>query len=355
MEEVNHQIALKMLKPNTLNETQSFENKYTYKYFFDIKYELIAPIIKDLQIVSQLINFIKKDQLSDLILISGENCYSVDTRFYFNYRHIIDFYVKVTELFENEYFMKINYNIYKTGPISKKFYANISLFKNNENINSSIFKLEIILPKNDVIYQRILDLIFSELNYNYQYLSQAIKSQKYNLFLYNSSIINNDSQILSKILQNIKLIEYIINGKLEKNIGGKEGLNNSDYDKFIHLNEIYKVEFNKRKEINNWLSLNNISFKIKFLKARKDRMTIHFKIIPKSKEESKNQIEDNPITNILIVHVRHLINNSSFVLIKSSWDTDIPKNIIIEIKKIMKKSMNKIQKLSKLTKSEYNF
>ena len=287
MEKVNPQIDLKTLKPDTLNQTQCFENKYTYKYIFDTKYELIAPIIKDLQIVSQLINFIKKDQLSDLILISGENCYSVDTRFYFNYRHIIDFYVKVTEFFENKYFMKINYNIYKTGPISKKFYVNISLFKNDENKNSSILKLDIILSKNNIIYQRILDLIFSELNYNYQYLSQAIKSQKYNLFLYNSSIINNDSQILSKILQNIKLIEYIINGKLEKNIGGKEGLNNSDYDKFIHLNEIYKVEFNKRKEINNWLSLNNISFKIKFLKARKDRMTIHFKIISKSKEESQ--------------------------------------------------------------------
>ena len=356
MKKLNHQIDLKMAKFDSVCETPIFETKYTYKYIFDIKYELIAPIIKDLQIVSQLINYIKNDQLSDLILICGENSYSVDSRFYFNYRHIIDFYVKVTEFFENEYFLKINYNIYKTGPISKKFYATLSLYKNDENGYSSRLELEIILSKNSIINQRILDIIYNELNYNYQYLSQAIKNQKYNLVLYDSSIVKNDCQILSQILQNIKLIEYIINGKLEKNNGGKkEELNNSEYDKFIHLNEIYKVEFNKRKEINNWLSLNNISFKIQFLKTRKDRMTIHFKIISKSKEESKNQTEENPKFNILIVHVRHLTNSSSFVLIKSSWDTDIPKNIIIEIKKLMKKCMNKIQKLCKLAKSNIIF
>ena len=111
----------------------------------------------------------------------------------------------------------------------------------------------------------------------------------------------------------------------------------------------------KKKEINNWLSLNNIIFKIKFLKARKDRMTIHFKVFSNPKEESKNQIEENSLHNLFIVHVRQLTNQSSFVLIKSSWDIDIPENIVIEIKKMMKKSMNKISKLCKLIKDEYNF
>ena len=355
MKKINSSIDLTMTKLDTFFETPIFSNKYCYKYIFDIKYELIAPIIKDLQIVSQLINFIKNDQLSDLILIWGENCYSVNSRFYFNYRHIIDFYVKVTEFFEKDYFMKINYNIYKTGPISKKFFVTLSLFKDNENEDSSRLELDIILSKNNAISQRILDLIYSELNYNYQYLSQAIKSQKYNLIFYNSSIVKNDGQILSQILQNIKLIEYIINGKLEKNNGGKKEFNNSDYDKFIHLNEIYKVEFIKKKEINDWLSLNNISFKIQFLKARKGIMTIHFKILSKPKEETKNQNEENSINNMLIVHVRYLTSNTSFVLIKSSLDIDIPKNIVIEIKKLMKKCMNKIVKLCKMTKDEYNF
>ena len=356
MEEVNAPIDLKMAKLVSKCETQIFENRYTYKYIFDIKYDLIAPIIKDLQLVSQLINFIKKDQLSDLILISGKNCYSVDSRFYFNYRHIIDFYVTVSQFSEKDSFMKINYNIYKTGPISKKFYANFSLFKNDENENSTMLELEIILSKNNIIYQRILDIIYNELNYNYQYLSQSIKSQKYNLVFYNSSIVRNDYQILSQILQNIKLIEYIINAKLEKNNGGKKDLNNSDYDKFIHLDEIYKFAFNKKKEINDWLSINNISIKIQFLKTRKDRMTIHFKILSKAKEENKaNEVKENSINNIFIVHVRHLTNNSSFVLIKSSLDVEIPENIVIQIKKLMKKIMNKIEKLSKLAKAEYNF
>ena len=70
---------------------QTNENKYNYHYTFDIKYELLASIIKDLQKVSQLIKFIKNHQLSDLIMIYGMNSYSKDSRFYFNYRNMIDF------------------------------------------------------------------------------------------------------------------------------------------------------------------------------------------------------------------------------------------------------------------------
>ena len=353
MQKVNPPIDYKKDKLGTIfeNATQIHKNKYSYYYNFDIKYELLAPIIKDLQKVSQLIKFIKSHLLSDLILIYGINSYSKDSRFYFNYRNFIDFYVKVNEFEETDNFIKIIYYIYKTGPISKKFFVYLSLF-NNEEENSSKLEIELILPKDTIINQKILNIIYTELNFNYFYLTQAIKRQKNNSFFYNSLIIKNEFLTLCQIIQNVKLIEYIINGKFQKiNQWEQENyFNNPDYNKYIHLNEIYRAILNKKKELKNYLSINNISFQVQFLKEKEDRMTIEYKILLNGQE-----INDNPTSNIILVHVRKLTDNSCFVLIKSSWDIDIPKNTVNEIKQIFKKSINKLEKLCQIAKDKYKF
>ena len=176
---------------------------------------------------------------------------------------------------------------------------------------------------------------------------------------YNSSIIKNDFHILTQIIQNIKLIEYIINGKLQKiNNNDKKQSNiniyiNSDNDKFIHINDIYKIVLNTKKEINNWLELNNISFKIELIKEREDNMIIHFKILSNNQETDKN--EKDSLYNLITINIRKLTNNSSFILIKSIWNIEINENKIIEIKKIMKKTLKKIEKISQISKEQFHF
>ena len=282
---------------NSGSIVQNSEGNYLYHYIFDIKYEILSPIIRDLQTVSQLIRFIQNNQLSDLIFILGNNSYSLESRFYFNYRKIIDFYIKVIDFIETDYCFKIKYNIYKTKPISKNFFVNISLIKEKEN--NSKLEIEIILINDTIINQKILNLINNEFNYNFLYLSQAIKSIKQNSFSYNSIIIKQEFHILAQILQNVKLIEYIINGKFEKIINvEKEEYNSSksnninniniNNDNFIHLNEIYKIIFNKKKEIKDWISVNNISFKIQSLIVREDRMILQLKIFLNNKEDKSD-------------------------------------------------------------------
>jgi hypothetical protein len=343
---------------NTECIKQNSDKNYIYNYTFDIKYQLLCPIIKDIQMVSQLIKFIKNHQLSDLIFIVGDNSYSIDSRFYFNYRHIIDFYIKVINSIETENFIKIKYNIYKTSPISKNFYVTLSLSKNDDKDKSSKLELEIILEKDSIISPRILKIIYNEFNYNFLYLSQAIKSQKNNSFFYNSSIIKNDFYILTQIIQNVKLIEYIINGKFQKinNNNKKDNnkiyINNSDNDKFIHKNEIYKIVLNKKKEINDWLDLNNISFKIETIIAREDSMVIHLRILLNNNENDKK--ETDYLNNLTIVNIRKLTNNSSFVLIKSACTLKIGENFNIEFKKILKKTLKRIEKISQISNEQYN-
>ena len=348
-------------KNHFLNENSKptlFSNiKYNYEYKFELKYKLLSPIIKDIQMIFQLIKLVKNNQLSDIIFICKDNCHSNDCRFYFNYRLIIDFYVKVNEFFENDYLTKIKYNVYKTRPISKNFFVIVSLCKDDENENLSKLELEIILSKNSKeVNPKILNIIYNELNYNFLYLFQSIKSKNNESFFYNSSIIKNEYHILSQIMQNVKLIEYIINGQLKKIQNKKKNLdylNNSEQnDNFIHLNEIYEIILNKNTEIKEWFNLNNISLKIEFLKAREDRMAIHFKILSNRK---KMENIENTLNNLIIVQVRKLTNNSSFVLMKTCLDWDIPQNIFCQIKKLMKKSMSKIGKLCQIGKDKYNF
>ena len=345
---------------NLENCNRNSPNKYTYNYTFDIKYEVLLPIITDIQMISQLIKQIRNHQLSDLILINGDNSYSIGSRFYFNYRVMIDFYVKVIDFIKKDKYVQIKYNIYKTKPISKNFFVTLSLF--NENENSSKLEIEIILIDNTIIYQKILDIIYNEFNYNFLYLSQAIKKQKQNSFSYNSAIINHEFYILSQIMQNVKLIEYIINGKFEKITNEeKEEINplerndkyfNDNKDKFLHLNEIYKVILNKKKQVKDWISLNNVNLKIHLLRTRGDKLVIQFKVLTNSNKEN-NEIDN--INNIITVIVRKLTENSSFVLIKYGWDFDVPENVILEVKKLLKKSLEKIKKLCETAKDKYNF
>jgi hypothetical protein len=315
-----------------------------------------------MQMVSQLIKLIKKHQISDLIFIIGNNSYSIESRFYFNYRYLIDFYLKVIDFVENDYITRVKYYVYKTGPISKNFYVILSLYKYNET--SSKLEIEIILLKDKVIIPRILFAIYNEFDYNCLYLSQAIKSKKQNSLFFNSAIIKNEFCILSQIIQNIKLFEYIINGNVQKiNLDekieeAKTSENNNSYininkSKFIHVNDIYKINLNKKKEIKNWLYVNNINFKIAMLKVREHKMTIQIKLLMNNKEIETNELNPNYI--FMTLEVRKITNNTTFILHKCFLDFPLPNFVVDSIKKFMKKYIERVKKLIEIAKEKFDY
>ena len=370
---MNDKIKDKKVKFNSNKNNQSEFTSYIIYlnyYDFDIRYDILSPLIKDIQLSSQLIKLIKKHQISDLIFIKGNNTYSVDSRFYFSYRNIIDFYVKVLDSIETDYFTKISYFIYKTKPSSKEFMVNITLFHINET--SSKLSIEIILFNNATLNPKILNIIYSEFNFNFLYLSQAIKSNKLQTFSFCSSIIKNEFFVLTQILQNIKLIEYIINGHFKKetqeddnegntnkdnendnnnSINSDSVISSSEKDKknsVIRVNENYTVILKKKKDINDYINANKISFKVHLIKIREDNMIIQYKVLKNGVEiESKN---DNTIYNIITIYVRKLTTNSSFIYIKYIWDIDIDEKIVLSIKSCFHKCMHNIEKLSKTAK-----
>ena len=331
-------------KSNEDIETLNLEKKYIYSYNFDIKYEAIKTIIKDFQLMSQLIKFIKDNQISDLIFITGDSTCSKDSRFYFNYRKIIDFYSLVLEFQENDNFLKIIYYVYKTKPVCKKFGIVFSLFENDKKAK---LQIEIIPAFGIIIEEKYLNIIYNEFDYNFLYLSQALKLKKEKLIHFNSAIIHNEFFVLSQIIQNIKLIEYLINRKLIKTNDVKTDDNNklNKKGKYIHLNDEYKIDLNKQKED---ISKNDINFKIINFKSREDKLIIKLKLFCSMGDKEKNDSNINSLYNIITVNLTKITKNSTFFLIKCILDSNHDENNEIPIKKFLNKILFKIQKLSKI-------
>jgi len=331
-------------KSNLDTDSPNPGGKYIYTYNFDIKYEVLNPIIKDFQMMSQLIKLIKDYQISDLIFITGNSNCSIDSRFYFNYRKIIDFYSRVLDFQEIENFLKITYYIYKTKPVCKKFGIIVSLVVSDKKA-----KLEIeIVPQNGIIISgKYINIIYNEFDYNFLYLSLAIKLKQEKIIFYNSALINNDFFVLSQIFQNIKLIEYLINRKLI-NITKAKADNNNKLDKkrkYIHLNDEYKIKVKRQSDV---ISRNDASFKIINFKSKEDRLIIKIKIIYDSKDKEENNFNINSLYNMITVNLTKITKNSNFILIKCFLDENHICNNEIHIQKFLNKIFSKIKKISEL-------
>ena len=339
-------------KSNIEMEPPKNEKKSHYLREFEINFEILIPLMKDLQMMSQLIKLIKNYQFSDLIFITGNSTCEVNSRFYFNYRKMVDFYFLVLDSEENENSLKITYHVYKTKPICLNFFIDISLIKRENNTK---LDMEIIPPKGMIFPEKILNIIYDEIDYNFLCLSLALKLKKEKLVNFNSGIIQNEFFVLSQIIQNIKLLEYIINGKLvnitDKTNDKKES-QLDDKDKNIHLNDEYKVILTKQKE---QPALKDISFKIINFKSREDKLTINIKILFDKKENEKSDLNLNPIINVISINLVKITKNSSFVLIKCIFDPNIYdafKDIKDISTKSLKKALYKIEKLSNKSKNK---
>jgi len=328
-------------KGNNIIQNQEIkENIYIHYFSFDVKYEIFCPILRDIQTCAQLIKLIKNHQISDIIFIKGNNSYTINSRFYFKYQNIIDFYIKVMDVIETDYFTKICYYIYRTKPKSKEFKINFLIFYNCDN--TCKINVEIIL-KEHILSEKILKIIFNEFNICFNYILQAFKANKINNFLFSSTIIKNEFFVLTKIIQNIKLIEYIIKGKLNKFDNSKNGNENS----FIQVNDEFKVLLNKLNENNIYYHLNLIEFKILLIKIKEDKMTMQIKVIFKN-ENKKNNYNMN--YNVITICLRKLTANSTFVFIKYISDFSLNNSIINYINSFLKKCLNNMDKLGKTAK-----
>ena len=342
--QIQHPFQFEEEKSNTEKDSPKPEKNYIYTYSFDIKYEVIKSIIKDFQKMSQLIKFIKDYQISDLIFITGDSTCSIDSRFYFNYRKIIDFYSRVLDFQENDNFLKIIYYVYKTKPINKNFGIVLSLYEDEKKAK---LQIEIIPAFCIIIPEKYLNIIYNEFDYNFLYLSLALKLKKEKLIHFNSAIINNEFFVLSQIFQNIKLIEYLINRKLININKSKADDDNKfdDKEKYIHLNDTYKIKVKRQSDV---FSRNDVSFKIINFKSKEDKLIIKIKMLYDVKDKENEDLNINPLYNMITINLTKITKNSNFILIKCVLEANHTCNNEIPVQKFLNKIFSKIKKISEL-------
>ena len=176
----------------------------------------------------------------------------------------------------------------------------------------------------------------------------ALKLKKEKLIHFNSGIINNEFSIISQIIQNIKIIEYLINRKLINITNGntdEEKIILDKKDNYIHLNEIYKLILRKQKGD---IPEKDIILKVINFKSRDDILDIKLKILSNSKNKENDDTNNNSLYNIITINLRKITKNSSFILIKCIFDPEQSDDKGILIKKFLNKFLSRIQKLSEL-------
>jgi hypothetical protein len=338
--EVSKEECGNIIKKEKNQDNIKGENIYINYFSFDLNYEIITPILKDIQTIAQLIKLIINHQISDIIFIKGNNSYTLNARFYFRYKNIIDFYVKVMDVIETDYFTKICYFVYKTKPKSTDFKVNFLIFY--QTGNTTDFHLEIVLSKNHQLTNKILKIIYNEIKSNFVYLLQAIKSNKMHSFIFSSSIIKNEFFVLTKIIQNTKLIEYIIKGKLLKienfqedktQINKENELKNEKEKTFLKVKDEFKVSLIKlnNNELNG--KLNSMRFRVLLIKIKEDKMIMQIKVLLNNEINEYN----NANFNVITICIRKLTGNSCYIFIKYIWDLPINNMIINYIKYTVQK------------------
>ena len=174
-------------------------------------------------------------------------------------------------------------------------------------------------------------------------------------FIFSSSIIKNEFFVLTKIIQNTKLIEYIIKGKLLKienfqedktQINKENELKNEKEKTFLKVKDEFKVSLIKlnNNELN--AKLNSMRFRVLLIKIKEDKMIMQIKVLLNNEINEYN----NANFNVITICIRKLTGNSCFIFIKYIWDLPINNMIINYIKYTVQKCLNNIEKLCKTAK-----
>jgi hypothetical protein len=312
-------------------------NHYTklgYLFNFYFSFESLSLIIKDIQTIGDLINFFQKKSISDFIILHGDKTFSKNTFFYFKYKQLISLYFKTIDFFETDYFMRIEYKLYKTNP---KFFVSYFIFNLNY-INEEYCQLILEINFENIFLNKlIVKESYQEFFQNCIILSNSIKKSKLNQFCNSNLLINSNYDLIINIstyyellklfLPNIKLISKIINNYNENDI------TNND-EKKITKNSLFNVIFKNKKK--NKIFPNNFNIKVEKINSKKDFCFIRYKFL------KYGNLKIIPIYSLDFL-IRKISNNYTYVSIKILFNLPLPKHFINALEKYSNKALENLK------------
>ena len=308
--------------------------KIMSRYTFNYPFEIMLPLIRNIQTVGNLMNFIQKKIISDPIILKGETSFEENTWFFIRYKQFIDIYMKIEEVIESEYFLRINYYLYKTSPKIIKFHLVFNLHFLNEN--QSLLIIETILPKIN-INQNFIELIQSETNFNCNILSKSISLDKRYTFYNSGTVFDVKYDFLKKLCVHYKLFRLLF-----PDIKSFEKIN-KDNEVFYYDEEIIKEDQNFKIKIKHKDKYNlpsEILLKISKSQLLKSQSLINFTF--SSYNDQENEINNN---YKMIFFLKRITKNKTFFLIKSTCNNPIKEEKFNKYSYFCEKILNNIKNI----------
>lgn len=294
--------------------------KLGYSFNFNFSFDSLCSIIKDIHTMGELLNFFKKKCISDVIILQGDKTFSKDTFFYFKYKQLISLYFKTINFFETDYFLRIEYQLYKTKP---KFFSIFFIF-NLHYIDEDLCQLFLEIHFENInLNKLIFKRGYKEFLENCKILSSSIQRNKIFEFCNANLLINSDYDLIMNITTHYTLFKLFLpnfksisclkqnNEELEKNNNGKL------------TNEMVLNIFLKKKKKYEY-STNNVIIKVEKFKSLENFCFLKYKILQFGK------LKKLPFYFINVL-IRKITNNHTFVSLKLSFNSPYPKKFIISI------------------------
>ena len=308
---------------------------FGYIFNFQFPFEYLSSIIKDIQTIGELINFFQKKSISNIIILKGEKTFTKNTFFYFKYKQLINLYFKTINYFETDYFLRIEYKLYKSNQKMFEIYFNFNLHYIEENLSQLLFEIKL---KNIKLNKLIIDANYKEFLDNCKILSKSIKDDKLFEFINTNILINCNYDLIMNISTHYDLFKLFLpslkffskvknyNGENEKNNENDEGILKQDLIFNIIIKNIKKYDFIS----------NNFSIKVDKIKLSNDFFFVKFKFLKFGK------FIKIPIYS-LIYSITKVSKSHSFISLKLNFNYPLYQRFIDGMKKYLNKLLSNLK------------
>ena len=315
-----------------------------HRFKFNYPFEKLFPIIRNIQTIGNLMNFIQSKILSEPIILKGETTFEKDTWFFFRYKKFINIYMKIDEVIETDYFLKIDYNIYKTSPKFMEFHFVVTL--NHINDNESNLIIESIFPKFEM-NKFVIQTCRKDTMNNFLILNKSIEMNNQNTF-YNSGIVfRNNYEFVKNIcchyktfkvfFPNIKSIEKINNDYEEED----NGIFNEEQDFLIKLKSNNKYNFPSE-----------LKFKVCKTQLLKTQSIISFLITNMNDNYVGKKKEI--LNYYLTFFIRKITQDKTFFSIKSTFEYPIQQDTFKNCMSFSNKIVDNLKSICLIYENSFN-
>ena len=304
------------------------ETNLVLQFTFPYNFDKMLNIIKNIQTLGNLMNFLEGKIISDPILLKGQSTFAKNTYFFLRYKRFLSLYMKVEDIIETEYFFKIDYKIYKTSPKLLEFTLVFNL--HNISNSNSYLTMIFIFPKIN-INPLIINLCQQEQKYNMHILTKAISQNKLYTFYNAMKVIDIDFDFISNLCLHYNLFKlFFPSTKKLKNLTSEE--NNG----ILYENQRFKLTLKDKKSFERLP--HNMQINVNSIQSLKSQLLIIYYM------EKYDECHEYPHHSINFF-LKKISTNKTFCSMKTLFDFPVSEEFFGSIGNYAQRLVHNLEKV----------